>query len=96
MLIPAPRVHHATGPHGTAVLDIRRGKWLMLDPDATKIWRTVTARGSTIGLADEIAVPTGQDPQVVGERITVFVGALLAAGILIDTARPARRKGRRR
>ncbi|MFC8536790.1 PqqD family protein [Streptomyces sp. NPDC057249] len=94
MLTPALHVHHATDPYGTAVLDIRRGTWLMLDPDASMIWRAVTVRGGTAGLADEIAVPTGQDPQAVGEQIAAFVDELLAAGVLVDTARPARRKRR--
>ncbi|MEU2251096.1 hypothetical protein [Streptomyces sp. NPDC019224] len=64
----------------------------MLDPDAAKIWHAVTVRGGTAGLADEIAVPTGQNPRVVGERIAAFINELLVAGVLVDTARPARRK----
>ncbi|MEU7161436.1 PqqD family protein [Streptomyces chrestomyceticus] len=90
MLTPAGHIHHATGPQGTAVLDVRRGRWLMLDADASRIWRAVTVRGGTAGLADEIAVPTGQDPQKVGGRITAFLDELVAAGVLIDTARPRR------
>ncbi|WP_217212886.1 hypothetical protein [Streptomyces sp. AC550_RSS872] len=92
MLIPAPHVHHATGRSGTAVLDIRRGTWLMLDQDASKIWHAVTVRGGTTGLADEIAVPTGQDPQAIGDQITVFVDELVVTGVLVDTARRARRR----
>ncbi|MFI2435625.1 PqqD family protein [Streptomyces sp. NPDC018693] len=92
MLTPALHVHHAIGPYGTAVLDIRRGTWLMLDPDASKIWHAVIVRGGTAELADEIAVPTGQDPQAVGEQIAAFVAELLAVGVLVDTARPARRR----
>ncbi|MFB7955839.1 hypothetical protein [Streptomyces sp. NPDC056045] len=92
MLTPAPHVRHATGPYGTAVLDIRRGAWLMLDVDASKIWHAVTVRGGTTGLADEIAVPTGQDPQAVGEQITAFVNELLAVGVLVDANRPVRRR----
>ncbi|MDH2393938.1 PqqD family protein [Streptomyces sp. HNM0663] len=94
MLTPAPHVHQATGPYGTAVLDIRRGTWLMLDPEASKIWHAVTVRGGTAGLADEIAVPTGQDPRTVGEQITAFVDNLVAAGVLGGTARPTRRRRR--
>ncbi|MFD7284095.1 PqqD family protein [Streptomyces sp. NPDC059862] len=90
MLIPAPHVHHATGPSGTAVLDVRRGAWLMLDPDASKIWHAITVRGGTAGLADEIAVPTGQDPQAVGGQIDTFVDELVVAGVLVDTDRPRR------
>lgn len=94
MLTPAPHVHHAAGWYGTAVLDIRRGAWLMLDPDAARIWHAVTVRGGTAGLADEIAVPSGQDPQAVGEQIIAFVDQLLAVGVLVDTVRPARRTRR--
>lgn len=90
MLTPASHVHHATGPYGTAVLDVRRGRWLMLDPDASKIWHAVTVRGGTGGLADEIAIPTGQDPQAVGEQIAAFVDELVATGVLVDTDRPPR------
>ncbi|WOI60886.1 hypothetical protein [Streptomyces fradiae] len=92
MLTPAPHVHHATGTYGTAVLDIRRGKWLMLDVDASKIWHAVTVRGGTAGLADEIAVPTGLDPQTVGEQIATLIEGLVAVGVLVDTDRPARRR----
>ncbi len=92
MLIPAPHVHHATSEHGTAVLDVRRGQWLMLDTDASRIWHALTIRGGTTGLADEIAVPTGQDPQTVGEQIAAFVGELVATGVLVDTDRPLRQR----
>ncbi|MGW2592370.1 PqqD family peptide modification chaperone [Streptomyces sp. NPDC001515] len=95
MLSPAPHVHHATGPYGTAVLDVRRGAWLMLDPDAAKVWHAITVRGGTAGLADEITAPTGQDPQTVSVQIDAIVDELLAAGVLVDTARPGRRKKRR-
>ncbi|MBP8532334.1 PqqD family protein [Streptomyces sp. MK37H] len=91
MLTPAPHVHHATGPYGTAVLDVRRGAWLMLDPDASKIWRALTIRGGIAGLTDEIAVPTGQDPRAVDEQIAAFIGELMAVGVLIDTCRPHQR-----
>ncbi|KOT52701.1 MULTISPECIES: PqqD family protein [Streptomyces] len=88
MLTPAGHIHHATGSQGTAVLDVRRGRWLMLDVDASRIWRAVTVRGGTAGLADEIAVPTGQDPAQVSAQITAFLEEMVAAGVLIDTGRP--------
>ncbi|MFJ8852325.1 PqqD family protein [Streptomyces sp. NPDC102437] len=88
MLTPARHIHHATSPYGTAVLDVRQGSWLMLDPDASTIWRAVTVRGGTAGLADEIAVPTGQDPRDVGEQIAAFVSELVTSGVLVDTDRP--------
>jgi len=92
MLTPADHIHHATGPHGTAVLDVRRGTWLMLDPDASRIWHAITVRGGTAGLADEIAIPTGQDPHQVNSRIAAFVNELVAAGVLVDTGRPKQRR----
>lgn len=88
MLTPAPHIHHATSPDGTAVLDTRQGSWLMLDPDASRVWRALTIRGSAAGLADEIAIPTGQDPRAVGEQIAAFVNGLVAAGVLVETGRP--------
>lgn len=92
MLTTALHVHHATGPYGTAVLDIRRGTWLMLDADASTIWHAVTVRGGTVGLADEIAVLTGQDPHTVSGQIAAFVEGLVAAGVLVDTAHAVRRR----
>ncbi|MEU5690123.1 hypothetical protein DEJ48_39135 [Streptomyces venezuelae] len=88
MLSPAPHIHHATGAHGTAVLDVRRGAWLMLDQDASKIWHALTVRGGTAGLADELAVPTGQGPQAIEDEIAQFVDGLTASGVLIDTNQP--------
>ncbi|WFB11401.1 PqqD family protein [Streptomyces sp. LX-29] len=94
MLTPADHIHHATGPDGTAVLDVRRQTWLMLDKDASRIWHALTVRGGTAGLADEIAVPTGQDPQQISGQIAAFIDELVAAGVLVDTDRP--RRARRR
>lgn len=94
MLTPADHIHHATSPHGTAVLDVRRGTWLMLDPHASRIWHAITVHGGTTGLADEIAIPTGQDPQQVSSQITAFVGQLVATGVLVDTDRPQRARRR--
>lgn len=90
MLTPARHIHHATSSYGTAVLDARRGKWLMLDPDASRIWHAITVRGGVVGLAAEIAVPAGQDPKVVNDQITAFVDELVTAGVLVDTNRPRR------
>jgi len=94
MLTPAPHIHHAASRHGTAMLDLRKGTWRFLDPDASRIWHAVTIRGTTAGLADEIAIPAGQDPQAVGVEITAFVGRLLTDGVLIDTNHPRRARHR--
>ncbi|MEW2579991.1 hypothetical protein [Streptomyces syringium] len=90
MLTPAPHIHHAASQHGTAVLDVRRGAWLMLDTDASRIWHAITVRGGTPGLADEIAIPASQDPQQVSGQIAAFVDELVAVGVLVDTDRPRR------
>jgi hypothetical protein len=96
MLTPADHIHHATAEHGTAVLDARRGTWLMVDLDASRIWHAITVRGGTAGLAVEIAVPSGQDPRDVDGQITTFVDELVAAGVLVDTDRPRQRRWWRR
>ncbi|MFC7989491.1 hypothetical protein ACFUV2_09320 [Streptomyces pilosus] len=87
MLTPADHIHHATGPHGTAVLDLRRGAWMMLGPHVLRVWHAATVRGSTPGLTDEIAIPTGQDPQAVSGQINAFVDELVTAGVLVGTTR---------
>lgn len=92
MLTPARHVHHATSAHGTVVLDVRRRQWHMLDEDASRIWHALAVRGGTAGLAEEIAIPTGQDLQTVDGQISAFVGELLAVGVLVDTDRPRRRR----
>ncbi len=73
----------------------RRGAWLMLDTDASRIWHAITVRGGTPGLADEIAIPAGQDPQQVCGQIAMFVDELVAIGVLVDTDRPKRARSRR-
>ncbi|MEV4741610.1 PqqD family protein [Streptomyces sp. NPDC049555] len=92
MLIPARHIHYATGPHGTAILDIRRAAWLMLDADASHIWHALTTRSDAAGLADEIAAPTGHDPRELRTQITAFINELVDAGVLEDTDRPRRRR----
>ncbi|EST18514.1 hypothetical protein [Streptomyces roseochromogenus] len=62
----------------------------MLDPDASKIWHAITIRGGTVGLADEIAIPTGQNPQAVHGQIVAFVDALVATGVLFSARLPHR------
>lgn len=96
MLTSAPHVHYAATPYGTAVLDVRRGAWLMLDPDAARIWKAIAVRGDIAGLADEIAVPTGHDPRAVYGQISAFVDGLVAVGVLVDTSRPRPRRWWRR
>ncbi|MFI8930659.1 PqqD family protein [Streptomyces sp. NPDC053474] len=95
MLTPARHVHHAAGEHGTVVLDVRRRQWHMLDEDASRIWHALVVRGGTTGLAEEIAIPTGQDVQTVDGQISAFVGELLAVGVLVDTDQPRRVRRRR-
>lgn len=79
-----PDVHHATSAEGTAILDTRTGRWLMLDPDASRIWRAITVRGTVDGLADEIAIPAGADPAAVQHQITQFLKQMTASGLLVE------------
>ncbi|WP_171163624.1 PqqD family protein [Streptomyces sp. I05A-00742] len=97
MLIPACHIHYADTGHGTVVLDVRHGQWLMLDADATRVWHALTRHGSTAGLAQEIAAPTGQDPRTVERGIAAFVDGLLERGVLVDadTDRPAQQRRKR-
>ncbi|MFJ3194593.1 PqqD family protein [Streptomyces griseoviridis] len=92
MLTPAPHVRHAACEQGTALLDMRRGVWLMLDPQASLIWTAVTVRGDVTGLADETADLYGQDPRAVARQIACFVDELVDARVLVDTERPCRRR----
>lgn len=59
----------------------------MLDPDASRIWQTVLARGSTEGLAREIAAWCGADEAAVAPAVASTVEQLLARGLLTDAPR---------
>ncbi|MEY7977816.1 hypothetical protein AB8O53_16030 [Streptomyces pilosus] len=59
----------------------------MLDPHVLRVRHAVTVRGSTPGLTDEIAIPTGQDPQAVSGEIYAFVEELVTGGVIVDTTR---------
>ncbi|MFF4409782.1 lasso peptide biosynthesis B2 protein [Streptomyces sp. NPDC001404] len=84
MLTTPPGVHHASCCEGTAILDLRYGQWVMLDPDASRIWQAVIARGTTDGLAREIAAWCGMDEAVVAPAIAGTVEHLVARGLLTD------------
>ncbi|GAB3117740.1 hypothetical protein GCM10027160_28710 [Streptomyces calidiresistens] len=86
MLTVAPDVYHAGSAEGTAILDARTGRWLMLDTDASRIWQALTVRGGTEGLAEEIAIPAGLDPAAVHQQIRGFLDDLTARGLLTDPA----------
>ncbi|MFF2954971.1 PqqD family protein [Kitasatospora sp. NPDC057965] len=97
MLTIARHVRHAAIDGRTAILDIRAGRWVMLDPAASLIWQALALRGGTDGLAEEIAAPRGADPAALAPAIDRTVAALLARGLLTDTTRtPARRPWWRR
>lgn len=99
MLTVAPAVHHASCADGTAILDTRTGRWLMLDADASRIWQALTLRGSTDSLAEEIAIPAGLDPAEVRQQIRTFLDDLTTRGLLTDSNRapdPTPRGRRRR
>ncbi|MEU3566838.1 PqqD family protein [Kitasatospora sp. NPDC036755] len=92
MLSPAPHVRHATTGGRTAILDVRAGSWVMLNPAASRIWQAIVHRGGLEGLADEIAVPIGADPAVVQQRITAAVAGLVERGLLADPGTPPSRR----
>ncbi|MGA5135118.1 lasso peptide biosynthesis B2 protein [Streptomyces olivoreticuli] len=87
MLTTPEGVHHASCCEGTAILDIRSGRWVMLDVDASRVWQTVIARGTTDGLAREIAAWCGMDETVVAPAIAETVEHLVARGLLTDSPR---------
>ncbi|MGA5637740.1 hypothetical protein ACPCTN_03165 [Streptomyces cinereoruber] len=92
MLTPAPHIHHATDGQGALVLDTRSETWMMLGPDASRIWTTIVTYGTTEGLADELAIPSGRDPHAVRLGIDNLVTQWQRDGLLIEPAAPARRR----
>lgn len=97
MLTVALGVHHASNAEGTAVLDSRTDRWLMLDRDASRIWQAIAVRGGAEGLAEEIAIPAGLDPATVQQQIRTFLDDLTAWGLVIETPTvPGRLRRRRR
>ncbi|MFE4658147.1 PqqD family protein [Streptomyces hydrogenans] len=96
MLTPAAHIHHTTDEHGIVLLDIRTEKWAMLGPDASRIWQAIVVNGTTAGLADQLAIPTGRDPHAVLQGIDHLVDRWKRDGILIDPTRTPRRRWWRR
>ncbi|MFF8769103.1 PqqD family peptide modification chaperone [Kitasatospora sp. NPDC015120] len=92
MLTVPAYVRHAGVDGRTAILDLRAGRWVMLDPAASLIWQALVLRGGTDGLAEEIAAPRGADPAALAPAIDRTVAALLARGLLADTTRPPARR----
>ncbi|WP_424893254.1 lasso peptide biosynthesis B2 protein [Streptomyces sp. XH2] len=86
MLTTPEGVHHASCCEGTAILDTRSDRWVMLDPDASRIWQTLLARGTTDGLAHEIVTWCGADEATVAPAVASTVEHLVARGLLTDTA----------
>lgn len=84
MLTTPAGVHHASCGEGTAILDVRSGHWVMLDPDASRIWQTVITRGSTDGVAQEVAAWCGTDEAAVAPTISETVEHLVARGLLTE------------
>ncbi|MCC3767661.1 lasso peptide biosynthesis B2 protein [Streptomyces sp. UNOC14_S4] len=84
MLTTPAGVHHASCREGTAILDCRSGQWVMLDPDASRIWQVIIARGTTDGLARQVAAWRGTDEAVVAPAISETVEHLVARGLLTD------------
>lgn len=94
---PATGVYYSTTSHGTAVLDIRkgRGRWLHLDPISASLWLALTS-----GVPSNVAVDTlvtrwadrGVDPGRVRTDLTSVTDALNQAqltGLAERTPAPA-------
>ncbi|WP_395367039.1 PqqD family protein [Streptomyces sp. YH02] len=92
MLTPAKHIHHATDAQGTVLLDVRSATWLMLGPDVSRIWQAIVTKGTTAGLADELAIPTGRDPHAVKQGIDNLVAQWRRDGVLVDPTRTPRRR----
>ncbi|RST17397.1 hypothetical protein EF908_34405 [Streptomyces sp. WAC04770] len=102
MLSVPGHVHYAACDGGTAVLDLREGRWHMFTGLGEQIWHRAVTYGSTSGLPEQIAIPAGIDPGALRSGVDTFVVELISTGLLLDdTARPAPprrrfwRKGRR-
>ncbi|MFD6245589.1 PqqD family protein [Streptomyces roseolus] len=96
MLTPAAHIHHTADEHGTVILDVRTEKWSLLGPDASRIWQAIVANGTTAGLADQLAIPTGRDPHAVRQGIDHLVQQWKQDGLLIDPIHAPRRRWWRR
>ncbi|WKK27841.1 lasso peptide biosynthesis B2 protein (plasmid) [Streptomyces olivoreticuli] len=87
MLTTPEGVHHASCCEGTAILDARSGRWVMLDDaDASRIWQAVIARGTADGLAREIAAWCGTDEAAIAPAVASTVEKLVARGLLIEAS----------
>ncbi|MEU2872998.1 lasso peptide biosynthesis B2 protein [Streptomyces olivoreticuli] len=84
MLTTPEGVYHASCCEGTAILDVRSGRWVMLDADASRIWQTVIARGTTDGLVRGVAAWCGTDEAAVAPAVASMVEQLVARGLLTD------------
>ncbi|MFE4973512.1 PqqD family protein [Kitasatospora sp. NPDC056651] len=92
VLSAAPHVRHATIGGRTAILDIRTGNWVMLNPAASRIWQAIVHRGGVEGLADEIAIELGADPAVVRQRIAAAISGMVERGLFTDPSTPPPRR----
>ncbi|MGX2995583.1 PqqD family peptide modification chaperone [Streptomyces sp. JNUCC 64] len=96
MLTPPAHVHWArTDEDATAVLDLRSGRWTVLDRDGTAIWHTLTEGGDMNLLAMEFAGPDGDLP-VTRDAIHAYLGHLRGLGLLVLPPTPRASRWRRR
>ncbi|MEW1658830.1 hypothetical protein [Streptomyces sp. NPDC093707] len=94
MLTPAPHIHWGRCyGGGIAVLDLKRGTWEMFHGNEALIWDAITLRGSTDGLAEEIAIPAGYDVAATRAAIASYLEGLRGMGLLVspEAPRPRRR-----
>ncbi|MFE9250966.1 hypothetical protein [Streptomyces sp. NPDC007088] len=67
---------------GTAVLDLRAGRWHMFSGTGARVWDAVALRGGLSGLAEEIAVPGGLNVAAARRAVDAYLAALLDMGLL--------------
>lgn len=99
MLSVPEHVHFAhCDDGGTAVLDLRQGRWHLFSGLGEQVWHRAAMYGSTTGLPEQIAIPAGSDIGALRHGVDTFVVWLIDRGLLTDTAtaRPAPRRFWRR
>lgn len=89
LTIPA-HVHWGRCSGSVAVLNLRTGQWQMFSGVGAHIWDVIALRGSTAGLAEEIAAPA--DVPTPRAAVGTYVTTLIELGLLTEAAGQPRKK----
>ncbi|MFI6986693.1 PqqD family protein [Embleya sp. NPDC050154] len=92
---PAPGVHWTCTDRGGAILNLRTGRWLLLDPAAARLWQHLADGVHPDTLAESLAVEHGVARERVDADIAAFTDRARAHALLADESPPARRPRRR-